>query len=368
MEHSKENAQSYQRVKVWFSLFNYLKTFILLSIVIFSGLSVFMRDVAQNISSFWIFEVAVYFSLLSVFFLIFDLPLSFYTGYVLEKKYDLTNQTVGAWLKEMLKKSILSFALTLVLLEVFFCVIRISGDSWWWIFWIVWVVISLVLGKLAPVLIFPLFYKFEPLEEGSLKTKILDLVQKGGLFLKNVYVFNMSKTTKKANAAFCGMGKTRRVILADTLIENFTEEEIEMVVAHEMGHCRLKHIWKRTVSGMLVSLVLFYLVSYFLNQWDTKFGFEGIQDVAVLPLIFLIFFAMSLFLIPIENAYSRKHEYEADDYAYQWMPNKQVFASLMEKLGKLNLANPNPHPVIEFLLYDHPSLAHRIEKIQSKKD
>jgi len=243
-----------------------------------------------------------------------------------------------------------------VLLEALYLLIRSFETQWWWIAWIAWVLFTLVLGRLAPVLIFPLFYKFKPLEDESLRQRIISMVQDGGLHLQNVYVFNMSKTTKKANAAFCGMGKTRRVILADTLIENFNSDEIQMVVAHEMGHCTLKHIWKRVLWGILFACLAFFWVYQISTTLVSHFGLNGVQDIASLPLIFVLFFLFSFFLIPLENTYSRKHEYEADLFAIKILPDKSTFSSMMNKLAKLNLADVNPHPLIEFLLYDHPPI------------
>ena len=230
--------------------------------------------------------------------------------------------------------------------------------------WLIWTGFTLILGRLAPVLIFPLFYSFKPLEEGDLKRRIITLVESNGLRLKNVYLFNMSKTTKKANAAFCGMGRTRRVILSDTLVKNFTSEEVEMVVAHEMGHCKLGHLWKRLTWGIVGSFAAFYLIYQISGVLCGAFGYNGLRDLASLPLIFLVFFVFGIVMMPIDNSYSRKHEYEADAFAVNHSANQAVFSSMMSKLGELNLSDPDPHPWIEFLLYDHPSIRHRIERVK----
>ncbi len=357
-------AKSYQRIKTRLVFVNLAVTLLLLLIAIGFGVSIWMRNLALSTGEFFPVSVLAYFALFSLYFFIADFPLSVYSGYFLEKKYELSNQTFAGWLGEMLKKSVLSFVLALILIEIFYLLVRAFPDHWWWMIWIVWAIFTLVLGRLAPVFIFPLFYKFKLLENEDLRQRILNLVKSNGLQIQNVYTFNMSKTTKKANAAFCGMGKTRRVILADTLIENFTPEEIEVVVAHEMGHCKLNHIWKRLIWGLVISLIAFFLLDKICGYLSYELGYEGVQDLAAFPLLALVFFLFSLVLMPAENAYSRKHEFEADDFAYEKTQFRSSCIPLMEKLARLNLSDPDPHPVIEFILYDHPSIRRRIERFK----
>lgn len=362
----ESKAKSYHREKLWLTLINFIVTLGLLLLAIFAGITVWFRNLALSFSDWDLISVSAYFTLFSLYFLIADYPLAVYSGYWLEKKYELSDQSFWSWVRENAKKSVLSFALALVLVEIFFFLVRRWPGDWWWMIWIVWVLFTLVLGRLAPVLIFPLFYKFKPLENADLEKRIHDLVESGGLKLENVYVFDLSKTTKKANAAFCGMGKTQRVILADTLIQNFTPEEIEVVVAHEMGHCKLKHLWKRLGWGMAVSLAGFFIAYEICRELAPKLGYGGLGDLASLPLVFLVFLLFGLLAMPFENSYSRKHEYEADAFAVKTSKERSSFVPLMEKLARLNLADLSPHPVIEFVLYDHPSIQHRIERYQSR--
>ena len=359
-------AKAYQRERMWLTLANFLVSLVLLLVAVGTGVSLWLRNVALSTSAFPVVTVFVYFTLFSLYFLIADFPLSIYSGFFLEKKFELSNQTFFAWLKEMLKKSLISFAIALILVEIFFSLVRAFPSGWWWMVWIVWTVFTLVLGRLAPVLLFPIFYKFKPLEESDLRQRIIKLVESNGLKLENVYVFNMSKTTKKANAAFCGMGRTQRVILGDTLVENFTPEEIEVVVAHEMGHCKLNHLWKRVIWGTVISFAAFFLVYKICGSLSLKLGFDGVGDLASLPLIFLVFFLFGFLLMPLENTYSRKHEFEADDFAFEKSQYRSSCVPLMEKLGQQNLADPDPHPWIEFLLYDHPSIGKRIQHFRAR--
>ena len=359
-------AKSYQRERMRLTFINFFVTLILLIAVIATGLSVWFRDTAVSFGSAPLISTAIFFTLFSLYFLIADFPLSVYSGYFLEKKYELSNQTFFGWFIETLKKSLLSFAIALLMVEIFFTLVRAFPDQWWWMVWAVWTVFTLVFGRLAPVLIFPLFYKFKPLEDSDLRQRIFKLVEANGLKLENVYVFNMSKTTKKANAAFCGMGKTQRVILGDTLVDNFTPEEIEVVVAHEMGHCKLNHLWKRVIWGTIISFVAFFAVYKICGALALELGYDGVADLAALPLIFLTFFLFSFLLSPLENTYSRKHEFEADNFALEKSQYRSSCVPLMEKLGKLNMADPDPHPLIEFLMYDHPSIGNRIKNFRAR--
>ncbi|MBI4398362.1 MAG: M48 family metallopeptidase [Candidatus Omnitrophica bacterium] len=340
-------------------------TFFLLIVSITSGLAAWFSKIAYQISGVFSVSVLIYFSLFFSYFLLAGLPLSVYSGYFLEKKYELSNQTLLKWWGEWLKKTLLSFVMGLLIFEVAYWIFEGYPAHAWWMIWAAWTACTLILGRLAPVLIFPIFYKFRPLENGPLKESILKLVETNGLPIQDVYVFNMSKTTKKANAAFCGMGKTRRVILADTLVENFPPEEIQAVVAHEMGHAKLNHIWKRVFWGTAISFLFFFAAYRFCSWLSLGLEYNGIADLAFFPILALAFFLFNLLLMPAENAYSRKHEFEADDFAYEKTKAKTACISVMERLARMNLADPQPNPVIEFLLYDHPSIPKRIARFKA---
>ncbi len=367
MEQGRNKAVEYQKIKLYASAFHLFLILSLLAVAVFSPLSSFFKQFVVSVTNSYYLGIALFFFLFSIYIYIFAFPFSIFFSYLLEKKYNLSEQSFGGWFFEGVKKSVLSFLLSLFLVEIFYLVVHTFEKDWWWIAWVGWLAFSILLGRLAPILIFPLFYKFKPLDNEVLRLRLLNLVKSGGLALDNVYMFNMSKTTKKANAAFCGMGKTRRVILSDNLLENFTEDEVEMVVAHEMGHCRLNHLWKRVGWGTVTTLAVFFLLFHLSNIWVSFRGGESIGDVVFLPFLFLLISLFGIISSPLENAFSRKHEYEADAFAIKTIPRKDVFQSLMEKLAELNLANPNPHPLIEFLLYDHPSISHRIKRVQTLK-
>ena len=316
---------------------------------------------AANLSSNNYAVASIYFLFFSLFMLVFDLPLSYYSGFVLEHRFGLSNQTLGAWIVDTAKKSVLSFVLSLLLLLALYALIWTYPENWWVYAWAAYAVVSYVMGKIFPVFIIPMFYKYGNVEDEVLKTKIFSMAEKQGLPVENVYSLNLSKTTKKANAAFMGIGKTKRVVLSDTLIENFTHEEIETVVAHELGHFKHKDIWKQLFVGLVISFIGFWVAFKVMGPLSVRFGFEGIWDISALPLLFFVFYLFSLILTPAQNGFSRWIERQADEFALRVFPYPKVFISCMTKLAEVNLSNPKPGALYEWFFFDHPSISKRIQ-------
>jgi len=212
------------------------------------------------------------------------------------------------------------------------------------------------------LVIFPLFFKFKSLENQQLKERITKFAQKWNLQISGVYQFNLSKNTKKANAAFTGIGKSKRIILGDTLLEHFNEDEIETIFAHEVGHYHLKHIIKGIILNSLISLFGLWLIHHIYTFVIGIPGYAGYQ-LEALPYLALIFLFYGLITGPIGNYISRKYEYQADNFAVSTTGKSDIYENSLKKLADLNLADVSPHPLIEFLFYSHPSIRHRIEKI-----
>ncbi|MEI7751239.1 MAG: M48 family metallopeptidase [Candidatus Omnitrophota bacterium] len=363
-QHVKKTRQAveYQTLRRRLTLFHLMLTPALLGILIASGWTFGMRQNAialAGVSEWGI--VAVYFVLFSLFFLIFDLPLSFYSGFFLEHQFGLSNQSFGQWLLDLGKKTLLSFVLSLVLLECLYWIIRINPAHWWIWAWASYAFISYILGKVFPVVIVPLFYKYGKLEDKELEAKVLKLAARFDMPVGNVYSINLSKTTKKANAAFMGIGKTKRVVLSDTLTQNFTHSEVEVVVAHELGHYKHHDIWRLLAFGLVASLVAFAAGFFGMNKLVPELSLNSSADVAGLPLLFLIFYVVNLVLMPLMNGYSRRRERAADVFALKALETREVFISCMEKLGEQNLADPEPPAWYEWFFYDHPSIGKRVE-------
>jgi len=355
----KTKAKAYQRTKQRLALFDLARTPVLLAMLLLFPIS---KALAQQVNelSFRPAAIAVYFLGFSLYFLIFDLPLAFYSGYLLEKKYELSNQTLKAWCFDFAKKSVLGFVISLLLVEALFACLHFAGPAWWLWAWAGFALFSLGVGRLFPVLIVPLFYKYGVVPNETLKERIHALARKFELPVSHIYSLNLSKTTKKANAAFMGMGKTRRVVLSDTLLAQFNDDEIETVVAHELGHYKHGDLWRGFGLGLVVSGALFWGTAQAVKNLWPALGFQGAEDLASFPLLALCLMLLGLAATPLQNAFSRTRETQADLFALRACANTPAFKSCMQKLGQVNLADPEPHPLYEWFFYDHPSIAKRV--------
>jgi STE24 endopeptidase len=249
-------------------------------------------------------------------------------------------------------------------LALFYC-LKTYGDAWWLPVSILLTFISVVLARIVPTFIMPLFHKFTPIENGSLKERIQTLCANAGVRIEGVFSFDMSKNTKKANAGFTGIGKAKRIILGDTLLYHFSEEEIETVFAHELGHYKHRHIAIGIAVSILSTFLGLFITSKLYAGSLSWFGFETITDLAALPLLGLWLSVFGLVTSPLGNALSRKHEREADRYAIRTTRNKQAFISALRKLASTNLSDPEPSRLVEFLFHSHPSIARRVAMVEA---
>ena len=356
-------AKRYAKIKLTLSLFGSLLFFVLSLVLVAGGVTALLERFVRSFLINDYLALLGFAALLGLAEMLMTLPLQFYSGFYLEHKYQLSNQSLAAWLWEGLKGLLVSIPITVpLLLALFFCLK--SFGSWWWLpVGSVMFFVSVVLARLAPVLIFPLFYRFKPLPDGSLKLTILHLCQSVGMSVEGVYVFDMSKNTKKANAAFTGIGKSKRIILGDTLVANFRDEEIETVFAHELGHYKLKHIRTMMAIGTVSSFLGLYLTARAYEISLPWFGFAAPDRLAALPLLALWLGVYSLIAGPLTNAISRAHERAADRYAIRLTGNAGAFANALRKLASINLADVSPHPVVEFLFHSHPSIEKRLRAL-----
>ena len=224
-----------------------------------------------------------------------------------------------------------------------------------------WLCITVILGKIFPVVIIPMFYKYKDIENTQICSRINNLLSKNNIKIKSISQINLSKDTKKANAALVGIGSTKRVLLADTLLSNYSPDEIEVVFAHELGHFKLRHIPKLIFLSAVTTVIGLYLVNIILKSAAIHLGFSGIYDIAGMPLILLSLTILGFFIMPIQNGYSRLLERQADIFAIKNTGLKDAFISSMEKLATQNLSDVAPSKIIEFLFYDHPPISKRIK-------
>ncbi len=300
---------------------------------------------------------------------VINLPLSYYNGFVLPHRYGQSNQSLRDWLIDQLKGLAIGAPLGLLLLELLYLALRVTGDLWW-----LWaaggmLVFTVLLSNLAPVLIMPLFNKYVPLgdEHKELADRLLELARRANTKVRGVFKYDMSKRTKAANAALTGIGNTRRIVLGDTLINEFSTDEIETVLAHELGHHVHRDIPVLITFGTLSTTLSLFLASLALKWATNYFGFTGPADVAAFPALMLIFSAYGLVTMPLDNAISRWRENMADDYALQSTGKKEAFASAFTRLANQNLGEVDPEKWVVWLFYSHPPLGERIAKANNWK-
>ncbi|GEM_PF-49146 len=354
-----EKAKVYSKKKYTVALLHLGLELLLLAFLVISPLAILFREWSQNVSGNFYLQLTVDYALFFVYLWVFDVCFSYFSGFRLEHAFGLSNQTLPAWLWEFLKKTLLSFGITLPLVMGFYFLVRRFPDTWWFWAWLGFAGFAYLMGQLFPVLIVPLFYKYSRVEDEGLRKRVFDLVARYRLPLENVYSLNLSKTTKKANAMFAGLGRTKRLVLGDTLIQNFAHDEIESVVAHELGHFKNKDIWLHFGFNVATSFVGFLLAFRLLKKIVPQMEYTGMDDLALFPLLYLLSSLLGLTLVPLSNAFSRWREKEADRFALK-AAGKSGFIGAMEKLAQINLADPNPHPLIVLWFYSHPPIAKRI--------
>lgn len=354
-------AKKYSRTHQILSLTGSIIFFAVLIILVFTGLSKEIESIAYSFTSGKYLALLIFLGIIGAGQGIINFPLDFYSGYILEHKFNLSNQTIAGFFKEKLKGFVLGLVIGIPVLFAFYYILSNSGNMWWLVLGIVMFTFSILLGRIAPTVIMPLFYKFVPVENEDIKNRLTALCKKTGVKVQGIFTFDMSKNTKKANAAFTGIGKSRRIILGDTLMNNFSVSEIETVFAHEVGHYTKRHILKlMTVSTLMTFLGLFITAKLYEASLGF-FGFTAVNEIAALPLLFLYLSIYGLITTPISNIQSRMYEWEADTFALETTKDRESFITSMEKLAEQNLADKTPDKIIEFLFHSHPSLEKRIQ-------
>ncbi len=366
MEENLRRAKQYSKNKIRLTVVQLLLTVAFLITMLLSGASSFLSELVKSSSSNFYLQVGLYLVIFAGIDYLLFVPLDFYNSFILEHKFLLSSQTLLGWLKKSTKKVLLSLLLLLVAGEGLYFFLRHFPNHWWLLATAAWVFLTIVLGKIAPVLIIPLFYKCSPLDNNELKGKLLALGKSCNVEIKDVFEIQLSKDTKKANAAVAGLGKGRRILLGDTLLNNYSNDEIEAIFAHELGHVRMRHIWKILGFGAGVSFVCFYLTYLLLKASIGVFGFDNVDNIAAFPLLSLVLMIVGLTLMPIQNGFMRYLEKQADTFALSHIENKENFISAITKLGNQNLSDPSPSRPVELFLYTHPPISRRLRYAQEK--
>jgi STE24 endopeptidase len=367
---NEDKATRYHRLGRRASLFSSAWSLVLLSSLLITGASAGLRGWAASAAS----EigaggnasavVALYVLMLSLVVDVALLPFGFYKGFLLERRYGLATETMGHWLKDHLK----AVAIGLVFAEfsgVFvYATLRHWPGTWWIVSGVAYTLVIILLVNVAPVLLLPLFYTFKPLEKVTLRDRLTALAGKANTSIKGVYEWTLSDRTKKANAALTGMGMTRRILLSDTLLAEYSDDEIEVILAHELAHHVHRDIWSAVLLDGVLTFAGFYAADQMLRRAVPFFGLLGAGDAAGIPVLLLAAGALGLAVKPLMNAVSRSHERRADQYALRLTRNPSAFLSAMRRLGQQNLAEENPSRLVQAFFYTHPPIKDRLRLAQ----
>ncbi len=354
-------SRRYNRQKRWAAVGDFAIGLGLFVVLLATGWTHWLRDLAyRGAAQNYSLAVFLYVAMLALISKAINLPLDYY-GFRLEHKFNLSNQKLRSWLWDELKGVLIGLAFAAIAVELIYFLLRQSPQRWWIIAWAVFLGLMVLLAQLAPVVLFPLFYKFEPLENEELKRRLTILGERAGTRVRGIYRWHLSEKSKKANAALTGLGATRRIILADTLLDNYSADEIEAVLAHELGHHVHRHILKSILVQAGITFVGFWLANEVLRYAvDTRHWFETMSDFANLPLLVLVAAVLSFLLMPALNAYSRFNEREADRYCFRSVASVGPFISSMNKLAEQNLAEKTPSRWVEWFFHSHPAVGKRI--------
>jgi STE24 endopeptidase len=335
---------------------------------LFFGWAIYLRTwLNQLTQNEWIL-VPLFVAVFGGIYTILNLPLGYYSGFVLPHRFGQSTQSFKDWVIDQLKGLAIGAPIGLILLELLYLALRVTGALWWLWAAIGLLIFNVLLTNLAPILIMPLFNKYVPLgdEHKDLADKLLALAERAHTKVRGVFKYDMSKRTKSANAALTGIGNSRRIVIGDTLINEFSTDEIETVLAHELGHQVHRDIPLFITFGTLSTTLSLFLASLALNWVIHYFGFTSPADVAAFPALNLIFGAYGLLTMPLGNAVSRWREGLADDYALQATGKREAFASAFTRLANQNLGELDPEKWVVFLFYSHPPLGERIEKARRR--
>ena len=358
-------ALRYNRIRRWLGITDFLVGLVFLVVLLATRWSDSLRDLAYRIGfQNYSLSLFIYVVLLLAISKALGIGLDYY-GFRLERSFKLSNQKFGSWLWDEVKGFLVGLVLGSIVVELLYFTIRQWPQNWWMLAWASFIGLFILLAQLAPVVLFPIFYKFEPLEDEDLKRRLIMLSQRAGTHVRGVYRWRLSEKSKKANAALTGLGNTRRIILADTLLDHYTPDEIEAVLAHELGHHVHRHILKSIFVQAVITFVGFWAANWALHYAVDHHMFEELSDFANLPLLALVSVVLSFLLMPALNAYSRFNERQADRYAFESIASVEPFVSSMNKLAEQNLAERTPSKWVEWFFHSHPSISRRLAAAES---
>ena len=363
---NEDKATRYHRLGRRADVLSTLSTGIILLVLLLSGTSLALRAWVVSIApAAPAVVVAVYVLVIALVFDLATLPFSLYRGFLLERRYGLSTETMGHWLKDHAKAVLIGIVFAELGAAFVYVALRNWPAAWWAIAGVGYSVVTVALVNLAPVVLLPLFFTFKPLEKATLRDRLTALAAKAGTRIMGVYEWTLSDRTKKANAALTGMGNTRRILLSDTLLSEYSDDEIEVILAHELAHHVHKDIWTSVLVDMALMFAGMFAAHVVLQRMVPIVGLQGIADPAGMPILLLTVGTMGLCVKPLLNAFSRSHERRADSYALKMTGNPSAFITAMKRLGQQNLAEDSPSKLVQAFFYTHPPINERLRAAQS---
>lgn len=334
-----------------------------LALLLVTGASRKMRDAATGVTKGPFLRSMLYIAMLIIAVTILEFPLTYYSGFVVPHQFDLSDQSLGAWLADGAKGLAVGLVIGTVLGALALLGIR-KIRRWWLALWVASIPVILFFAVIQPIVLDPIFNKFEPLQDVALRQKLLDLASRAGIEGSRVYQVDKSKQTKTMNAYVNGIGPTNRIVMWDTLLAKMTHDEVLAVMGHEMGHYAMKHMWTGLAFGLAMSFFVLLLVQRIhdatLPRLGPKWGFSERGDPASVPWLFFIASVIGFLVTPIGAAYSRSIEHKADMFALEVTHLNEPLATAFVKMAEDSKRDPSPHPFIELWRYSHPPIAKRI--------
>jgi len=330
-------------------------------VIILSGILPWLAESLDHLN--FLLAGVLFFAVPGLIEAIAGIPFDYYHSFIIEDKYGFNTKTLKIWFSDIIKSMLLMIVLAGFLLSALLLLLEYSGQAWWIWAWIVLFSFQLLMTVLYPTVIAPLFNKFTPIEDSDLKTGIEKLAKGEGLSVEGIYQMDATKRTRHTNAYLSGLGRAKRIVLFDSLIQSHSHEEILAILAHEIGHLKKNHIKKQLAIISLASLFLFYLASKLLI-WDVmyaSFGFSKMPQYVGLFLVSVLWGPLSFFLSPIGMAISRRFEREADCYSTGVLKTAKPLSMALKKMAKENLSNLTPHPIYVRFNYSHPPLLERVQ-------
>jgi STE24 endopeptidase len=358
---NEDKSSRYHRLKRRAGVVSALAALLVLGGLLLTGASTALAAAARAIAPAPAASVAIYVALLAAVQEATAFPLVFYRTFFLDRRYGLSSEPFGVWLRDHVKGSLLALVLAMAGAEIVYALLR-RYPAWWWLLSAgIFVVGMAVMAKIAPVVLMPIFYRFRPLERESLRTRLVALSARAGVPVLGVYEWALGDRTSRANAALVGTGRTRRIIVSDTLLAAYSEDEIEVVMAHELGHHVHRDILVTLLAEAVVVLAAFVAAACALSVSWRGVGLASPSDVGGLPLLLLAGSAVTLAASPFVNGLSRRNERRADRFALAMTGQPAAFISAMKRLASQNLAEEDPSPAVLWLFHTHPPIAQRIE-------